>query len=174
MNPRKIYAFLDNGVTGSIGIIYPDGNYFWAPTPVKRCLDYQKTVSYLNRVDVATFNALLHNNISLKLKEFDECSTILGIERPMVNPTRFAATKSSLRALEASLIVIEALNIPYEYHDSKAWQTAMLPKGLEGSEALKEASLAVGKRLFPKAGCKKDADSLLAAEYLRRLDNRKL
>jgi hypothetical protein len=94
---------------------------------------------------------------------------IAYIERPMVNPTRFQATASALRALEATLIILEELKIPYIYVDSKEWQKDLLPKELKGEE-LKEASLNIGKRLFPKIDFTgfKDADGLLIAEWGRR------
>ena len=106
------------------------------------------------------------------------------IERPMVNPCRFTATVSAVRALEATLIVLEALAIPYEYIDSKEWQRELLPKGLwkakltktgrtvqkAESADLKFASIEVAKRLFPNAPTLKvgDADGMLIAEYARR------
>jgi len=170
----KIYSFLDNGVSGSLGVIYPNGDYSWDPTPVrKKCLDYTKTKKFITRIDVTKFKELLTEKLIDVSKEL-KCGVILGLERPMVNPTRFNATRSALRALEASLIVIEELNIPYQYEDSKAWQAVMLPKGIVGADEQKKASLDVGKRLFPKGTFKTDADSLLAAEYLRKQDNRTL
>ena len=54
-------------------------------------------------------------------------AVMASIERPMVNPKRFEATVSALRALEATLIVLESLNIGKEYCDSKGWQKALLP-----------------------------------------------
>lgn len=87
----------------------------------------------------------------------------------MVNPGRFKATVSALRALEATQIVLEALKVPYQWIDSKEWQKAMLPAGLE-KEELKTASTQICKRLFPSVFIKHDGDgdSLLIAEYLRR------
>jgi hypothetical protein len=92
----------------------------------------------------------------------------------MVNSTRFNATLSAIRALEATLIALEQAQWPYEYIDSKEWQKELLPKGLKGSDELKNASLDIGKRLFPELNIKKDADGLLIAEYLRRKQNMKL
>jgi hypothetical protein len=86
----------------------------------------------------------------------------------MVNSTRFNATLSAIRALEATLIALEESQFPYEYIDSKEWQKLLLPKGLKGSDELKKASLDVGKRMFPELEIKKDADGLLIAEFMRR------
>jgi hypothetical protein len=90
----------------------------------------------------------------------------------MVNSTRFNATLSAIRALEATLIALERSQFPYEYIDSKEWQKVLLPKGLKGSDELKAASLDIGKRLFPSLDIKKDADGLLIAEYMRRRDTK--
>lgn len=98
---------------------------------------------------------------------------IAGLERPMVNPRRFFASMSAMRAVESTLIALEAFDIPVTYLDSKEWQHVMLPKGLKGDD-LKKGSLAIGKKLFPKLPLKVDADGVLIAEYLRRRDNRTL
>ena len=92
----------------------------------------------------------------------------LRIERPMVNPMRFAATLSAMRALEATVIFFEGRKIPYSYIDSKEWQKVMLPEGLKGSDELKEASDSICRRLFPDVEvCKGGGDSLLIAKYMR-------
>ena len=89
----------------------------------------------------------------------------------MINPMRFKAPVSAIRAMEATIIFLETTKIPYAFIDSKEWQKALLPHGLKGEE-LKEASVMVGKRLFPqfaefiqKHG---DADGMLIAEYCKR------
>lgn len=158
----KNYIGIDNGVSGSIGIIlFSSNEYTYVPTPVKRVLGYTKAKQWLNRVDLPKI-----------LKELDvpnKEQTLAIIERPMVNPGRFKATASALRALETTLIALEQLGIAYQYIDSKEWQKVMLPSGLKGEE-LKEASWQVGKRLFPTIAWSqfKDADGILIAEYARR------
>lgn len=84
----------------------------------------------------------------------------------MINPGRFRATVSAIRALEATLIIIEDLKLPYKYIDSREWQKALLPKDLE-KEELKKASLQIGKRMFPNINFDSftDADGLLIAKY---------
>jgi hypothetical protein len=69
--------------------------------------------------------------------------------------------------LEATEIVLEELQIPYQFIDSKEWQKVLLPSGLKGDQ-LKKAALDVAKRLFPKQEIV-NADSLLIAEYCRRV-----
>jgi len=86
----------------------------------------------------------------------------------MVNPGRFQASISAMRALEATLNVLEFLELPHQYIDSKEWQKVMLPSGLKGADQMKKASQSIGKRLFPSITCTPDADGLLIAEWARR------
>ena len=154
----KNYLGIDNGVTGSIGIIL-DNQYFYFKTPIKKELSYTKTKQWLNRID---FDRLKKDLSILNIH-------LAIMERPMINPLRWKASMSAMRALEATQIALEQLKIPYQWLDSKEWQKAMLPAGLE-KEELKEASLQIGKRLFPniKWDDFDDADGILIAEYARR------
>jgi len=155
-----IYIGIDNGVTGSIGIISDSGETEFYHVPTKNELSYTKAKKFIDRIDWFELKFILNKPDEVKM---------VAIERPMVNPGRFAATQSSMRALESVLIVVEYLNLPFEYLDSKGWQKEMLPSGLKGEE-LKKASLQIGKRLFPQFSdqYKKDADGILIAEYIRR------
>ncbi len=155
-----IYIGIDNGVTGSIGIVGEEKSEFHH-TPVKNELSYTKAKKWIDRIDWEELRRIL----------FGRQVKIIGIERPMVDPRKFATTQSAMRSLEATLVVIENLQYPYRYIDSKEWQKEMLPSGLKGPE-LKKASLDIGKRLFPQYAdkFKKDADGILIAEYLRRTD----
>lgn len=155
----KTYVGVDNGVSGSIGIIMNGTSYFYK-VPCRKALDYQKNAKNISRIDVVALRRILkdrHNPMAI-------------LERPMVNPQRFTASKSALRALEALLIVLEDLNIPYRFIDSKEWQKEILPKGIKGADALKKASLDIGTRLFPqfRDKFKGDADGILIAEHARR------
>lgn len=160
----KVYIGIDNGVSGSIGII-DDGNVGMYKTPIRKVLNYTKTKQWLNRIDGKELKDLLHIMPNPNM-------VFCLIERPMVNPGRFKATVSALRALEATLIVLEDLGIPYQYIDSKEWQKELLPKGLKGPEELKPASVEVACRLFPHLEGQirkhKDGDGMLIAEYARR------
>ena len=109
-------------------------------------------------------------NKSLK---FSKETFLVGLERPMVNPRRFFASMSAMRALESTLVVMENLHLNFVYLDSKEWQRVMLPKNA-GGDQLKSASLAVGKSLFPHIKFTSDADGILIAEYLKRKNNKKL
>lgn len=171
---------IDNGVTGSIGII---GNEepLMVPTPMTVQQNYTKAKQSISRLDVNRFKSML-----LRYNKWP-CKAIL--ERPLVNPMMFKATICAVRCLEAQLTILEALDIPYFYVDSKEWQKQLLPhvplKKKEGETAkerrrrdqenkrtLKKLSHDIGIRLFPslseqieKQG---DADSLLIAEWARR------
>lgn len=159
------YIGIDNGVTGSLA--YVDNNQsFMVKTPIINQQSYTKQKSRITRIDYATlvFTLLEWGALS------DHVKVIL--ERPYVNPIGFRSTMSAMRSLEATLIAVEHLNLPYMYVDSKSWQRSLLPKGLKGSADLKTASKDIGIRLFPsleamivKHG---DADSLLIAEWARR------
>lgn len=162
----RYYIGIDNGVTGSVGIISEDKSVIeFFETPVIKQLNYQKSVKNINRVIVPE----LREKLALYQSSGNEIVPLAIVERPMVNPTRFDASTSALRALEATLIVLEGLKIPYRFIDSKEWQKQLLPKGLKGSDKLKKASYDVGHRLFPDISTKihKDFDGLLIAEYAR-------
>ncbi len=162
-----IYIGIDNGVTGTIGALLDDnmeGNAKFCVMPVETEQSYTKKKQNITRIN----HIKLYNN----LYYYKEFNAMILIERPMVNPTRFKATVSALRALESTIVVIENLGLRYQYIDSKEWQKVMLPKGIKGAPELKKASLDIGCRLFPQHAelikKHKDADGLLIAEYGRR------
>lgn len=160
-----VYVGLDNGVTGSIGIIKENGEYEFHLTPTKKEQSYTKTKQNITRIDFEKLCELLELFKNDKVK--------VMIERPMVNPKRFKASASALRSLEATLIAIEKYQFQFEYVDSKEWQKSLLPKGIKGSDELKKASYDIGCRLFPKVKdlFAKDADGILIAEFLRQKNN---
>jgi hypothetical protein len=149
---------IDNGVTGAIAVLSSDHSFLKA-MPVTKSIDYTKKVKYVSRVNHLELFGLLNG---LQGRAY--------LERPMVNPGRFAATASALRAFEATLIVLEQCGISYQFIDSKEWQKALLPDGLKGPQ-LKEASLLKAIQLFPhlekEIRKQKDGDALLIAEYAR-------
>ena len=153
----KAYIGIDNGVSGTIAIL-TDNETIFVKTPVKKEQDYTKSKKIITRVDVSALKDLL--------TPFANDAFIL-LERPLVNPSRFAATASALRCHEAELTVIEMLGIPFQFIDSKEWQKALLPKGCDDT---KKASIDIGNRLFPQFREFKhpDRDALLIAEYAKR------
>lgn len=164
---KKVYIGIDNGVSGSIAIIGENIKTLYLATPTFVQQDYTKKKSNVTRIDTVALADLFESEV---LDNYDVDDIIVGIERPMVNPTRFVATASALRAWEATLIVLDRLQLPYVIVDSKQWQRKLLPKGVTGSSELKKASLDVGNRLFPqfKEIKHSDRDGLLIAEYLRQ------
>ena len=161
----KCFVGIDNGVSGAIGILSNTPKLF--PTPTFKEQNYTKAKGNISRVDHIELRKLL-----FRFHYYGGIKMCL-LERPMVNPTRFKATSSALRALESTLIILEILEIPYAYIDSKEWQKELLPKGTKGNAELKKASKEIACRLFPS--CKdviekqKDGDGLLIAEYCRRI-----
>ncbi len=162
---HKIYVGIDNGVTGTIGVISPDNASMNYEIPVVVQQNYTKAKQLVTRI-----NAPALRKIFLKY-ELEPGNCLIIIERPMVNPTRFKATMSAIRALEAVLTIIETMSLPYMYMDSKEWQRFLLPQKIK-KEDTKKASLDIGLRLFPQHRAliekHKDADGLLIAEYARR------
>ncbi len=166
MIQSKLYIGIDNGVTGTVGCIYDNKTWFFK-TPVKSEQSYTKAKANISRIDMPKMLQEL-NQIIFETKPE---SVMCLIERPMVNPTRFQATTSALRALEATLICVELLKISFQYEDSKKWQKELLPSG-STKDQLKSDSVDIGCRLFPQHRDliikHKDADGILLAEYCRR------
>ena len=165
----KVYIGIDNGVSGTVGIIDKDNEKsFYYKTPTKTQNSYTKKKSNVTRIDHEKFVEKL---IECMDKYESPVIAFVLMERPMVNPGRFKPTISALMAYESVLIALEGLRLPYEIIDSRKWQKEFLPLDAKGPE-LKKASLDVGKRLFPQhvetIEKHKDADGLLIAEYARR------
>ena len=165
-----IYVGIDNGVSGTIGIITPLGAWMYK-TPTRKVRDYTKKKKYINRVDVDKLYDVIDRHISRVPRE----EIVVSIERPMLNSARFNASISAARSLEATLITLEMLMLEWSYIDSKEWQHALLPEGIKGSVYQKKASKNIGILTYPhlqeqieKHG---DADGLLIAEYLKRSDS---
>lgn len=160
MKTIRTFVGIDNGVTGSIGLLYPNGANFFVLTPVVKELSYTKEKQFIHRINWKELRA-----------NIPPMSFVL-IERPMVNSKAFTATSSALRALEATLIIVEMLECEFIYIDSKEWQREFIASSVIGHDNLKEASKKIGINLFPNHTTKitkhGDADGLLIAEYGRR------
>ena len=161
---------VDNGVSGSIGLV-SDNLISYTPIPTRIHLSYTKKKANVTRIDfkelINYFSVALGANIGYEWFAF--------LERPMVNPMRFQASASALRAHEATLIALEHFGIGYKFIDSKEWQKAMLPEGIKGTPELKKASLDIGIRTCPfladEINKQGDADGLLIALYAHKLLN---
>jgi len=160
---RDVIIGIDNGVSGSIGIILTEHNeYFFFKTPVFKTQDYTKKKKVISRLDRKAFKGIVGGYAFRDVKTF--------VERPFINGKMFNASLSAVRCFEAQINILEDLNISYEILDSKECQKPLLPQGVQGKDELKKASLDVGNRLFPlqKEIKHPDRDALLIAEYARR------
>ena len=166
---------IDNGTSGTIGFIC-GAEYEFLETPVIIKLDFTKTKKkQIKRLDVDVFHKLMQSYIT-KAERNNE-ALMCYLERPLINPMLFNTSILAVRCFEAELTVIEALKIPYEIIDSKAWQKVLLPEGISAKgkdkkavkNELKFASMEVAIRYFPK--CEKlirkhkDGDGILIARY---------
>ena len=155
---KRTFVGIDNGVSGGITIMdEQECVLLHEKTPVKKFLNYTKKKAFNNRIDFDKFKAMLSKAGP---------NTFVMIERPMINPGRWVASISAARCLEATEIILEQLQIPYQFVDSKEWQTKILPSGLKGDE-LKVASNQVSKRLYPRLKIV-NADCLLLALHCKR------
>lgn len=158
---------IDNGVTGSIAIMGPDGDFF-EPVPTKEQL-MGKAGKVVRRID----HQELSRMIVMRLAPYGtNAGPRAYIERPFTGSAMMInTTVLSARAHEAVSIVLEQLGIGCETVDSKPWQAAMLG-AIKGSPALKKASMLRGMQMFPAhaQAIKEhgDADSLLMAAYYHK------
>lgn len=173
---NRVWIGIDNGPSGSIGIIAESKwqdvvKVYRVPTKVEQ--DYVKKKANVSRLDCCALRRILAKYVDPVRMASGEQATIAVLERPMVNPMRFVATKSALRFLEATLIVLEEAGISREFIDSREWQKALLPRDAKGPD-LKDASLQAGRRLYPRLAERfarmrlSDVDGLLIAHYIRR------
>ena len=162
---KTVYIGIDNGVTGTIGFINSDGEALQVKTPVKKVMNYTKSVKrFVSRVEYKD----LKSTLSSMIKDADQI--ICRVERPFINGSMFHASISAARAHEATEICLEELKIPFDYIDSKKWQRPLFPPGTEKKE-LKVASKTIGERLYPNANVHNhvDCDGLLIAHYLKEI-----
>lgn len=169
-----IYIGVDNGATGSVGVVGGVDQAVTFLPPTKNEQDYTKKAQNITRLDWEAYRVLLMERVvAPAMVRYGAAAKIKAvIERPFVNPGAFRTTVCAVRAFEATIIVMEHLGIPWIPIDSRAWQTKLLPEGLKGAPKLKKASLDIGVRTFPHLAAEikkhKDADGLLIAEWARR------
>lgn len=163
------FVGIDNGVTGSVGIVWEDGKaaFIRMSELTDSEQDYVKAKRNITRVKARRLYRWLKDKIE------DTDRVFVMIERPMVNPTRFRSTISAVRCLENVLIVVQdMLGFAFEYVDSRKWQKELLPFGCTGADELKKASMDIGIRKFPalkaEIAKQKDADGLLIAWFCRK------
>lgn len=152
---------IDNGSTGSIGILNADGAIFES-IPTVEYLHYGKKGTISQRLDRQSLTNLVEDHVG-KLRVF--------IERPFTGKFINAVIPAH-RFFEATIITLEDLKIGYEVIDSREWQTALLGP-VKGSAFLKKASRLRGTQLYPQLtdaiNSHGDADGLLIAHHYHRL-----
>jgi len=157
----KVTIGIDNGVTGSVGIITDSNNAFFK-TPVRQGTHYTKTKTTINLLDWDVLKSqimsvtLLTNNVHAYL------------ERPFVNPKFFNTSNLAVAVYLMTRQALEMWGIGHTTIDSKDWQKHILP-GFKGTANLKKGSRIKGGELYPHHKQmivkQKDADGLLIAHY---------
>lgn len=190
---KKVYIGIDNGVTGTIGILCEGESPKFLKTPIKVCQDYSKEKKSITRVDLGKLFELLQPFTESDYSEAEKVEgDIFGtkpkykvhicMERPMVNPSLWRASESAMRAFEVTWSCVEMFNFPHSFCASTDWQKELLPKNLpkkldkngkpKGYDpaVLKKASLDIGNRLFPqfKDFDHSDRDGLLIAYWAQK------
>ena len=80
----KVYIGIDNGTSGTIAVVGDGITPVFVHTPVKKEQNYTKAKKTISRLDCAAFLDIVKQEANAEV-------TVL-MERPLVNPTRFAAT----------------------------------------------------------------------------------
>jgi hypothetical protein len=156
---------IDNGTTGSVGVIGAPGGPDFFPVPTKEFLHYTKSGKMVKRICTGT--------IETDFDDIDVNNCFAYIERPFTgSPMMIQSSLMAARAHEAVMIALERLGIGYVTIDSKEWQAALLP-GVKGSPNLKKASKLKGIQLYPHLATyinqHGDADGLLIAHHYANL-----
>lgn len=160
----KTVIGIDNGSTGTVGIITPTKSYFFE-TPTTPFLHYGKRGTVSNRIDRAELSRMITEAIT----GIDKNTVRVMIERPFTaGPMMIKAMLGAHRCFEATICVLEDLGLGYEVVDSGTWQDPVLGS-VSGSSALKQASMLRGMQMYPQFAKEikqhKDADGLLIAHH---------
>ncbi len=160
---------IDNGPTGSIGIMRDGQPVHFGPIPTQPYLHYGKKGTISNRLDRDALRSLVFGKIPLIT---DRSAARVYIERPFTGSSMMIKSMlSSARFFEATIITLEDLGLGYEVVDSGVWQKPTLG-AVSGSDALKLASKLRGIQMYPQfkdaITRQKDADGLLIAHHFSR------
>ena len=165
----RLYIGIDNGTSGTIGILGEHNNVF-IETPIIKEQSYTKKKDIISRVDINRLYEILAEAMNNEGCQSSDCMVVM--ERPLINPEMFKTSMNASRTLEAELCVVEMLSMPHIYIDSRQWQRELLPQGIKGSTELKKASKDIGIRIFPAhtelIARHKDADGILIAYWARK------
>ena len=126
---------IDNGVTGAIAVVRNRILLNLVATPVTKSLDYQSSVErHIHRVDVTKLAEIFQEHT----KTNDP--VLVFLERPMITAVRFSASISAARSFEATLIVLEGLQLNYKIVSSSYWQCNLTKEELDyGTKAAKKS-----------------------------------
>lgn len=164
----KLYVGIDNGVTGSIGAVRHDGtDAIQMKTPVFSQQTYTKKKRNLHRIDRPALKGLLA--MFKRMADEDGHEIKIVMEAPMINPRKFSASISAARAFEATLTVLEDMELPFETIPAVQWQKVIFPRGTVEKDT-KKLSNQMGNMLYPgkNSDGHDDYDGLMIAEYARR------
>lgn len=153
---------VDNGCSGSVGIIRDGVAVHFGPVPTQDYLHYGKKGTISQRLDRMALDKIL-----LWDAANSGFAARVYVERPFTaGPRMMNAAISAARFFEATIITLEDLGLGYEVIDSGVWQKPILGN-VKGSAELKHASKLRGQQMYPqfkdaitKQG---DADALLIA-----------
>ena len=174
---EDIYIGIDNGVSGTIGIV--SGTFYDTfKTKTYSQQSYTMKKKKISRLDFVALDSFL--------QELCKISPVVALLENPATTNSFNVVSSSMRCFEATLIALEINGIEYTTCTAGSWQKIFIPEAIaknkelkgdkhrkERTENLKTASMVEGIKLCPtkkefitKHG---DADGLLIAEHLRRL-----
>lgn len=162
----RVTIGIDNGSSGSLGILRSDAEPYFEPVPVEDYLHYGKKGSIGKRLD--RFRLATTLNLIANLGDPDEPKQVrVFVERPFSGKFINSVVPAH-RFFEATVITLEDLRLGYEVIDSQVWQKPVLGK-VTGSAELKLASKLRGIQLYPKLKDvitrQGDADGLLIAHH---------
>lgn len=156
---------IDNGASGSIGIIRDGVAVHFGSVPTQDYLHYGKKGSISQRLD----RKKLKDQLLWYAADSGFAARVF-IERPFSGKFINAVVPAH-RFFEATIITLEDLGLGYEVIDSGVWQKPLLG-GVTGSKELKVASKLRGQQIYPQwaDAIKKqgDADGLLIAHNFAR------
>jgi len=163
----RYFIGIDNGVSGSVGIIPTEGRAAWFKMPARKELSYTKAKQFITRIDIPSLAEAFNAVVPL------DADIVCKVERPLTRVKWFKSVVSGMRALEAVQIFLEGRKVSYSFIDSREWQRVILPSGLKGTDEMKDASDDICHRLFPHINVFKGGggDSLLIAKYLHDRQN---
>lgn len=155
---------IDNGASGSVGLIRSDGATGFVLTPTLQSLTYGKQGGFMTRLNRAELRETIKGYLT------PQTSVRVYVERPFTGKF-YKAVVSGMRFHEALVCLCEDMNWPLTTVDSREWQKAIL--GNVAAKQTKVASRLRGIERFPqftglirKQG---DADGLLIAQHYHEI-----